>query len=61
MGLMMKSMEILIDRLSVDDRGSNVHRERNEPQIRNRNFRQPRQPTPQPPQILQRGKRTNND
>ena len=48
----MKSMERLIDRLYMDDRGQNIHRERNEPQIKNPNFRQPRQPTPQPPQIL---------
>ena len=58
---MMKAMERLIDRLSMDDRGQNVNRERNEPQIRNPNFRQPRQPTPQPPQILQREQRANND
>ena len=35
MDLMMKAMERLIDRLSVDDGGPNIHRERNEPQIRN--------------------------
>ena len=57
----MKSMERLIDRLYVDDRGQNVHRERNEPQIRYPNFRQPRKPAPQPPKILQREKRNNND
>ena len=61
MDLMMKSMEIFIDRLYVDDRGQNVNRERNEPQIRNPNFKQPRQSTPQPPQILQREQRNNND
>ena len=61
MDLMMKSMERLIDILSVDDRGQNVHRERNEPEIKNPNFRQPRQQTPQPPQILQREQRNNND
>jgi hypothetical protein len=52
MDLMMKSMERLIDRLSVDDGGQTVIMERNEPQIRNPNFRQPRQLTPQPLQIL---------
>ena len=61
MDLMMKSMERLIDRLYVGDSGQNVNRERNEPQIRNPNFRQPRQPAPQPPQILQREQRNNND
>ena len=61
MDLMMKSMERIIDRLYVNDRGPNVHIERNEPQIRNPNFRKPRQPTPQPPQILQRDQRINND
>ena len=52
MDLVMKAMERIIDILSLDYRGKNIHRERNEPQIRNPNFRQPRQPTPQPPQIL---------
>ena len=61
MDLMIESMERLIDGLSVDDRGQSVNRERNEPQIRNPNFRQPRQPAPQPPQILQREQRNNND
>ena len=49
MDLMMKAMERLIDRFFMDDIGQNVNRERNEPQIRNPNFRQPRQLTPQPP------------
>ena len=59
--LMMKAMERLIDQFSMDGRGQNLNRERNEPQIKNPNFRKPRQPTPQPPQILQREKRNNND
>ena len=54
-------MERIIERLSMDDRGQNVNRERNEPQIRNPNFIQPRQPAPQPTQILQREQRNNND
>jgi hypothetical protein len=61
MDLMMKAMERLIDRLYVDDRVQNVDREINEPQIKNPNFRQPRQLAPQPPQILQREQRNNND
>lgn len=48
MDLMIKSMERLIDRFFVDDRGQNVNRERNEPQIRNPNFRKPIQPTTWP-------------
>ena len=47
-------MERIIDRLSIDDRGQTAKRERNEFHIRNPNFRQPRQPAPPPPQILQR-------
>ena len=35
MDLMMKAMEILIDRLSVDGRGQTTNREINEPQIKN--------------------------
>lgn len=61
MDLMMKAMEMRINRLFVDDRGKNVNRQRNEPQIRNPNFQQPRQPSPQPPQILQREQRNTND
>ena len=61
MKLMMKSMERLIDRLSIYYRGQTVNRERNEPQIKNSNFRQPRQPTLPPPQILQREQRNTND
>ena len=53
-------MERLMDMLSVDDRGQNTNRERNEPQIRNPNFRQPRQQVPPPPQSLQRGQRPIN-
>ena len=61
MDLMMKAMERIIHRLSMDDKGQDVNRVRNEPQIINPNFRKPRQPTPQPPQILQREQRNNND
>ena len=46
---LMKVMEKLVDKLSIDDR--QVAR-KNEPQIRNPNYRQPRQPGPPPPQIL---------
>lgn len=58
---MMKSMERIIYKLSVDDRGQTANRECNEPHIRNPNFRQPIQPSPPPPQILQRRQRTTND
>ena len=61
MDLRMKAMERLIEKLSIDDRGQTTNRERNEPQIRNSNFRQPKQPTPPPPQILQREQRNKND
>ena len=54
MDFMMKAMERIIDRLSVDDRGQTTNKECNEPQIRNPNFKQPRQLAPLPPQILQR-------
>ena len=54
-------MERLIDRLSIDDRGHTAKRECNEPQIINPNFRQHRQSTPPPPQILQREQTTAND
>ena len=47
--IMMKTMERLMDRLSVDDRGHNQNREHNEPQIKNPNFKHPRQQGPQPP------------
>ena len=58
---MMKAMERIIDKLSIDDRGQTSNRECNEPQIRNPNFRQPRQPMPLLPQILQREQRDTND
>ena len=54
MDLMVKAMERIIDRLSIDDRGHTTNKERNEPHIKNPNLRQPRQPAPPPPQILQR-------
>lgn len=56
--MMMKAMERLMDMLSIYDRGQNPNKERNETQIRNPNFRQPRQ---QVPQILQRVQRPQND
>ena len=52
--LMIKSMERIIDRFSIDDRGQIANRERNEPWIKNPNLSQPRQPTPPAPQNLQR-------
>ena len=55
---MMKVTEKLVEKLFVDDR--HVAKEQNEPQIKNTNFRQPRQQAP-PPQILQRGQRNHND
>lgn len=61
MDLIMKSIERLIDRLSIDNRGQTANREHNEPHIKNPNFRQPRQPTSPPPQILQREQRNTND
>ena len=54
-------MEMIIGKFSMDDICQNVNMERKELQIRNPNFRQPRQPTPQPPQILQKEKRNTND
>ena len=35
----MKSMKMLIDMLSVDDRGQTTNKDRNDPQIRNPTFR----------------------
>ena len=55
---LMKVMEKLVDRLSIDNKQSSRD---NETQIRNPNFRQPRQPGPPPPQIAQRGQRLPNN
>lgn len=54
---MMKMMEKLMDKLSVDDK--NQIRDQNDPQVRNPSFR--RQKGPLTPQIMQRGKRNPND
>ena len=51
-------MEKMMERLIVDD--THVVREQNEPYIRNPKFRQPRNQGLPPPQILQRGKRNQN-
>ena len=51
--MMLKTMEKLMDRLTMDNRPLN--REHNEPQIRNPNFRRPNPPPP--PQIRQRDMR----
>ena len=48
--MMMKTMEKLMDRMTMDNGLAN--KEQNEPQIRNPNFRRPN--PPQPPQIRQR-------
>ena len=42
--MMLKTMEKLMDRLTMDNRGFN--REQTEPQIRNPNFRRPNPPAP---------------
>ena len=60
MDLMMKATKRLIDKFSIEDRGQTANRERNEPQIKNPNFRQPGQPAPPPPQILQKEQRNTN-
>ena len=55
----MKVMDKLVDKLSIADR--QPIRDNNEPQIRNPNFKQPRQQPPQQPQIMRRLQRTTND
>ena len=55
---MLKVMEKMMERLAENDK--QVVREQNEPQIRNPNFRQPRQQGLPPPHILQRGKMNQN-
>ena len=55
--MMLKTMEKLMDRITVDNRPFN--REQNEPQIRNPNFRRPNPPPP--PQIRQRDTRNPRD
>ena len=49
----LRVMERMMERFAGNNR--QVVREQHEPQIRNPNFRQPRQPTLPPPQILPRG------
>ena len=51
----LRVMERMMERFLENDR--QVAREKNEPIIRNPNFRHPRQPTLPPPQILPRGQR----
>ena len=51
--MMLKTMEKLMDRVTIDNRPLN--KEQNEPQIRNPNFRRPNPPPP--PQIRQRDMR----
>ena len=55
---MLKVMERMMERFAENDR--HVVREHNEPQIRDPNIRQPRQPDLPPPQIFPRGKRNQN-
>lgn len=55
---MLKVIERMMEIFVENDR--QVTREQNEPQTRNPNFRQPRQPGLPPLQILQRGKRNQN-
>ena len=50
---LMKVMEKLVDRLSIDGKPP----ARDVPQIRNPNYRNPRQQEAPPPQILQRGQK----
>ena len=51
----LKVMERMMERFSENDR--QVAREQHEPIIRNPKFRNPRQPSLPPPQILPRGQR----
>ena len=55
---LMKSNEKLIDIVSIDNKPAARD---NEPQIRNPNYRQPRQPGPPPLQIAQRVHKLPND
>ena len=55
--MMMKVLEKLIDKISIDER--HPSRYHNETHIRNANFRSPQGPPS--PQILQRGQRHQND
>ena len=55
----MKVMDKLVDKRSIADRQPG--RDVNEPQIRNPNFKLPRQQPPQQPQIMQRPQRPTND
>jgi hypothetical protein len=51
-------MERLVDKLSIRDKPPTRD---NVPQIRNLNYRGPRQQDPNPPRIVQRGERIPND
>ena len=55
--MMMKTMEKLMDKLSIDDK--NQMKDQNEPQVRNPNFR--RQQAPHVPQVMPRGPRNPNE
>jgi hypothetical protein len=55
--MMMKTMEKLMDKLSVDDK--NKMKDQNEPQVRNPNFR--RKQGPPIPQVMPRGQRNPNE
>ena len=55
---LVKVMERLVDKLSIRDKPPTKG---NVPQIRNPNYRGPRQQDPNPPRIVQRGERIPND
>ena len=55
--MMVKTMEKLMDKLSADDK--NQMKNKNEPQVRNPNFR--RQQGPLVPQVMPRGPRNPNE
>ena len=55
--MIMKTMEKMMETLSVDDK--NQMKDQNEPQIRNPNFRRPQGPFV--PQVMPRGQRNPNE
>jgi len=55
---LVKAMERLVDKLSIRDKPPSRD---NVPQIRNPNYRAPRQQDPLPPRIVQRGEKLPND
>ena len=55
---LVKVMERLVDKLSIRDKPPVRD---NVPQVRNPNYRGPRQQDPNPPRIVQRGERIPND